>query len=146
VGRKIVDFVANHKDLEVLVLGSLGFSTSFIQVRTGYTVSQILYRLRLGSIKRADYRDGKGSIARSVMGTSRSIVEKRVRSSIPQKKAEPQPKTLKAGHHDWDSETHRCRKCGIHETKTKSLIWGCSPAEAARREWKGRKPRKALAE
>lgn len=79
-----VDFVQNKLDLEVLLLGSMGFSTDFICQRTGMSVSQVLYRLRLGAVRRADYRNGTTAVAKFVLGTLRSGVADRV--PIPQRK------------------------------------------------------------
>lgn len=68
----------NTKDLEVLVLGSLGFGTDFIVRKTGLTYSQVLYRLRKGEVKRSEYRDGTGFAARIALETAHGEVTTRL--------------------------------------------------------------------
>lgn len=53
-----VDFLRHKEDLQVLVLGQLGFSTEFISVKTGLTKSQVMYRLQKRGVLRSDYRNG----------------------------------------------------------------------------------------
>lgn len=48
-------------------LGMLGFSTAFIQRRTGLSQGQIIYRLHKLGIKRREYRDGQSALARFVV-------------------------------------------------------------------------------
>lgn len=57
----------NVNDLEVAILGSMGFSTAFIMERTGLTKYQVVYRLTKAEVKRADYRNGHSRIAKSVI-------------------------------------------------------------------------------
>jgi hypothetical protein len=79
-----VDFIRNKQDLEVLLLGSMGFATDFIMERTGLTVGQVLYRLGLGAIKRKDYRNGSTAVAQYVLGSLRRGVAERV--TVPEPK------------------------------------------------------------
>jgi len=58
---------ATHEQLSVPMLASLGMSDRCIMERTGYTQSQVTYRLRQSGIKRRDYRDGSSTMARRVI-------------------------------------------------------------------------------
>lgn len=58
---------ASDEDLRCAILGALGFSTKYIMEQTGLTACQISYRLRKGTIKRADYRDGTSAMAQRVV-------------------------------------------------------------------------------
>ena len=60
-------------DFTCTLLGSLGFSTKLIMARTGLSPSQIGYRLRVGGIKRSDYRDGESPLADSMLERGQSI-------------------------------------------------------------------------
>jgi hypothetical protein len=62
-----VDFLQNTKDLRVAVLGSLGFSTDYIMRATGFSFSQVIYRLSKSGIRRAEYRDGHSPVAGIVL-------------------------------------------------------------------------------
>lgn len=57
----------SDEDLQCAILGALGFSTKYIMEQTGLTACQISYRLRKGTIKRADYRDGTSAMAQRVV-------------------------------------------------------------------------------
>lgn len=73
-----VDFLNHPRDLRVAVLASLGFSTEYISNATGFTSSQVVYRLRLAGVKRIDYRSGESTVARIVLRT----VERKASTSI----------------------------------------------------------------
>jgi hypothetical protein len=69
-----VDFLRHRQDMNVLLLGSLGFSTGYIAGKCGLSMGQVLYRLKQGSVKRMDYRNGDSSAA--------GLVVRRVEASI----------------------------------------------------------------
>jgi hypothetical protein len=76
-----VDFIMHDEDFQVALLGSMGFSTTFIQKETGLTEGQVSYRLSKAAIKRKDYRDGESGEAEMVIATltkkmSRELVKK----------------------------------------------------------------------
>ena len=54
-------------DFRCALLGSLGFSTRLITEHTGLTPGQVAYRLRLGGVRRADYRNGTSGTAAAIM-------------------------------------------------------------------------------
>lgn len=72
-----IDFT-DPKDLEVLVLGSLGFSTAYIEAKTKRSPGQIGYRLKIAAVKRADYRNGVGPVAKAVVGAVHGDVAARM--------------------------------------------------------------------
>ena len=55
------------EDFQCALLGSLGFSTECIMSNTALSKGQVYYRLRIGGIKRKDYRNGASRIARKMM-------------------------------------------------------------------------------
>lgn len=57
----------SDEELQCAILGSMGFSTRFIQEKTGLTPCQVSYRLNKASIKRRDYRNGESAMAQRVM-------------------------------------------------------------------------------
>jgi hypothetical protein len=61
-----VNFFESEKDMEVLILGELGFSTRFITGTTGLTPCQVGYRLHKGEVRRGDYRNGESAIAQQL--------------------------------------------------------------------------------
>jgi len=63
-----VDFFLHKEDFEAAYLGSLGFSTKYIESRTNLSSRKITYRLRNAQVRRADYRDGEGPSNISVVG------------------------------------------------------------------------------
>lgn len=69
-------------DFHCALLGSLGFSTRLIHHRTGLTPGQIAYRLRMGSIKRQDYRNGDSPLAGRVLAQARRVAVNEVQSHI----------------------------------------------------------------
>jgi len=60
-------------DFKCALLGSLGFSTRLIMHHTGFTPSQIGYRLRKGDIRRSDYRNGESSVAENLLQRARTV-------------------------------------------------------------------------
>jgi len=56
------------------MLASLGFSARLIESRTGLSNGQVAYRLRMGAIKRQDYRNGDSQlIDQFLLQTGRSL-------------------------------------------------------------------------
>jgi len=70
------------EDFHCVMLASLGFSSRLIQSRTGLSPGQIGYRLRMGSIKRQDYRNGDSQLADRILNQSHRIAVSEVRSHI----------------------------------------------------------------
>jgi hypothetical protein len=77
-----VDFFHNAADTQAALLGSLGFSTSYIQARTGLTQCQVLYRLGKATIRRSDYRDGQSPLAQKVFGHVKFLAEVSIKSKL----------------------------------------------------------------
>jgi len=79
------------EDFRCALLGSLGFSTRCIMEHTDLTPSQIGYRLRMGGIRRIDYRNGESPVATALMKKARTIaipaVEKHLHQVLRQKAA-----------------------------------------------------------
>jgi hypothetical protein len=69
-------------DFHCAMLASLGFSTSLIHSRTGLSPGQIAYRLRMGAIKRNDYRNGDSQLAERILSQSHRVAVSEVRSHI----------------------------------------------------------------
>ena len=67
-----VNFLTNKEDLQTAVLGSLGFSTIFIQKMTSLTNCQIAYRLRKANIRRMDYRNGITNLSHRVFSLAQN--------------------------------------------------------------------------
>jgi hypothetical protein len=64
-----IDFIGDRVDHTLLTYIGLGYSTQFIEARTGLAPWQISYRamkLRRLGISRSDYRNGSGLVARIV--------------------------------------------------------------------------------
>lgn len=70
------------EDFHCAMLASLGFSTRLIHSRTGLSPGQIGYRLRLGAIKRQDYRNGDSQVADRILSQSRRVVASEVQAHI----------------------------------------------------------------
>lgn len=58
-------------DVECLILARLGFCYDAIRDRTGLTVSQISYRLRIAKISPGQYRRGETHLAQRVLHAAR---------------------------------------------------------------------------
>jgi hypothetical protein len=71
-----VDFELYKDDFEAALLGSLGFSTRYIQSKTKLTNGKITYRLKKASVKRMEYRNGQSDIAKLVLRNLRPTVER----------------------------------------------------------------------
>ena len=69
-------------DFHCALLGSLGFSTKFIENRTALSRSQISYRLRLAHIRRTDYRNGASVIAAAALSAQRPLVLSELRNHL----------------------------------------------------------------
>jgi len=74
------------KDYEAAILGSLGFSARYIAERTGLSVGQTYYRLKLSGVHLRDYRNGVGPVVKHVMQNARPYatrgVEARIRKEL----------------------------------------------------------------
>ena len=71
-------------DFKCALMGSLGFSTRLIMDHTGFTPGQVGYRLRLGGIKRTDYRNGTSAMAVSMLQKARVMAVPLVRDQLQQ--------------------------------------------------------------
>lgn len=69
-------------DFKCALMGSLGFSTRLIMEHTSLTPSQVGYRLRLGGIKRADYRNGTSAVALNLLRKARVMAVPVVREQL----------------------------------------------------------------
>lgn len=80
------------KDFACVLLGSLGFSTRLIVAHTALTPAQVGYRLRLGNVRRADYRNGESPVALAMLHKARVIarpvVHKQLRTALECDKGE----------------------------------------------------------
>lgn len=79
--RHVIRFTESE-EIEVVVMGELGFSTQAIADETGLSKGQVLYRLRLAQVKRADYRNGKSDTAERVLDTMRRPLEQHVKDEV----------------------------------------------------------------
>ena len=61
------------EDFRCAMYGSMGFSTYFIMRHTNLTTSQIAYRLRKGSIRRKDFRNGQTIVAARLLQQVRTV-------------------------------------------------------------------------
>ena len=77
-----VDFLNQSTDLQVLILGRLGFSTDFIMRRTGLSAGQVMYRLGKGHTRRLDYRDGKSREAETVLDAVQKSVAHGIKTEL----------------------------------------------------------------
>jgi hypothetical protein len=72
---RLVDYMHNRADYETALLGALGFSSRYIQSKTGLRTGQITYRLRKAQISRMDFRNGQSVYAKMVLRNMRSVAE-----------------------------------------------------------------------
>jgi hypothetical protein len=87
-----VDFTRNQEDFQAALLGALGFSSTFIQSRTGLSVCQIGYRLGLVGIKRAEYRNGNSEVASYMLEmATRNGVRRLVQNEVGKHHDEKKP-------------------------------------------------------
>lgn len=70
-----VDFFLFKEDYECAYLGALGFSTRYIEQRTGLTPGKVTYRLKKATIKRVDYRNGESIYARIIINNLRPTLQ-----------------------------------------------------------------------
>jgi len=70
------------EDFKCALMGSLGFSTRLIMEHTSLTPSQVGYRLRLGGIKRSDYRNGTSVVAMNLLRKARVVAVPVVREHL----------------------------------------------------------------
>jgi hypothetical protein len=77
-------------DFTCALLGSLGFSTRLIMEHTDLTPSQVGYRLRLGGVRRSDYRNGASAVASAMLqkarGIARPVVREQLQAALAQRK------------------------------------------------------------
>lgn len=69
-------------DFKCALMGSLGFSTRMIMEHTELSPSQVGYRLRMGGIKRADYRNGTSVVAQNLLRKARVVAMPVVRKQL----------------------------------------------------------------
>jgi hypothetical protein len=72
---RLVDYLHRRDDYECALLGALGFSSRYIQSKTGLRNGQITYRLRKAQISRMDFRNGQSVYAKLVLRNMRSVAE-----------------------------------------------------------------------
>jgi predicted metal-dependent HD superfamily phosphohydrolase len=77
-----VDLLANSQDFTAALMASMGFSTKAIQDETDLTPGQISYRLRMGHISRADYRNGTSVLARQMFIRQKAYATPIVRKEL----------------------------------------------------------------
>ena len=77
-----VNYFENRADMEVALMGALGFGTDYIAARTGLTHCQVLYRLGKAKICRVEYRNGDSQLARQVFGSVKGIAESSIRGKL----------------------------------------------------------------
>ena len=71
----LVDYLHKREDYDCALLGALGFSSRYIQSKTGLRNTQIQYRLRKAQISRMDFRNGDSIYARLVLRNMRAVAE-----------------------------------------------------------------------
>jgi hypothetical protein len=76
-------------DFKCALMGSLGFSTRLIMEHTDLTPSQVGYRLRLGGIKRTDYRNGTSAVAVNLLRRARVVAVPVVKEQLTQLLSRP---------------------------------------------------------
>lgn len=72
---QLVDYLHKREDYNCALLGALGFSSRYIQSKTGLRNTQIQYRLRKAQISRMDFRNGEGVYAKLMLRNMKSIAE-----------------------------------------------------------------------
>jgi hypothetical protein len=77
-----VNFFQNRDDFRCLLLGQLGFATDFIASQTRLSPGQVLYRLRKGKTRRADYRSGDSEAAQLVQRMASASLTKRIKDKM----------------------------------------------------------------
>jgi hypothetical protein len=69
-------------DFDVLLWAGLGRSYKFIQKKTGFSFSQIAYRLTKASLKIGAYRNGEGPAAELIDAAIMARVETQLRREL----------------------------------------------------------------
>lgn len=82
-------------DLHCCRLGAMGFSTTAIAEATGLSEGQVMYRLRIGGITRADYRNGKSAVALKLLRYTKASLTPLIERQLVKALKAP-PKTAKA--------------------------------------------------
>ena len=77
-----VNYFENKADMEVALMGALGFATDYIAARTGLTHCQVLYRLHKAKINRTDYRNGDSAIAQDAFQMAKGVARNRITSRL----------------------------------------------------------------
>ena len=77
-----VNFGANAEDLACAVLGSLGFSTAYIEKAVGLSPGQIQYRLHKAAVSRLAYRNGSSDAAGLVLQRVKQQYSHRLRERL----------------------------------------------------------------
>ena len=77
-----VDWWIYKEDYECAYLGALGFSTRYIQSKTGLSHGKIGYRLKKAMIRRMDYRDGVSPLAKVILQSVRPLMQKEVNAFL----------------------------------------------------------------
>jgi hypothetical protein len=80
----LVDYLHNKDDYECALLGALGFSSNYIQGKTGLRTGQISYRLRKAHIRRMEFRNGQSIYAKMVLRNMRSVAEPKLLKELYQ--------------------------------------------------------------
>jgi hypothetical protein len=65
--------LSEGSDFACVLLGSLGFSSRYISEHTAFSTGQISYRLRLGGVKRSDYRNGTAPMVGTIIRRAREV-------------------------------------------------------------------------
>src|SRR5206468_7940248 len=81
---RLVDYMHNREDYECALLGALGFSSRYIQSKTGLRNGQITYRLHKAHIRRMDFRNGDSVYAKMVLRNMRSVAEPKLLKVLDQ--------------------------------------------------------------
>lgn len=83
--QRLVDFVSKRKDRECVLLGAMGFSTSYIMSKTNLSMGQVGYRLNKAGIYRAEFRNGSSVFAKAVLSTAREVVDTKLEKHLIKK-------------------------------------------------------------
>lgn len=79
---RLVDFVSRRRDRECVLLGAMGFSTSYIMSKCSLTQGQVGYRLNKAGIYRAEFRNGSSVFAKTVLSTARDVVDAKLEQHL----------------------------------------------------------------
>lgn len=102
--RRLVDFTRND-DFNCAMYGAFGFSTNFIQRKTGLEPGRVVYRLKKANIRRMDFRNGESPFAQLVIRQVRDIAEPKLhdylRKHVPAPAINMKAHTSARGSHPW---------------------------------------------